>query len=158
LSVNKKHVCEIWPVLFIVQGQSIWIFVHIVNLLIYRYLYTIGQILDHCADLGALWKKELRLIYLTPDGGNVFPNKPTKMNKQNQTEAEQEWKELMSGWGALYRGPQSLQDPKGVNSSISLREAVQKLQPEPGDEEFVALLQSIVKSIYDTEEILPCQT
>ena len=123
-----------------------------------KYLYTIGQILDHCADLGALWKKELRLIYLTPDGGNVFPNKPTKMNKQNQTEAEQEWKELMSGWGALYRGPQSLQDPKGVNSSISLREAVQKLQPEPGDEEFVALLQSIVKSIYDTEEILPCQT
>ena len=90
------------------------------------------------------------------------------MNKQNQTEAEQEWKELqitscpilafivpycflqcfncpetllfettfqelMSGWGALYRGPQSLQDPKGVNSSISLREAVQKLQPEPRD-------------------------
>lgn len=33
-----------------------------------KYLYTMGQILDEIRDHGALWKKELKLIYLTPCG------------------------------------------------------------------------------------------
>ena len=57
-----------------------------------------------------------------------------------------------TAWNAIYLGP------KGPRSSISLREAVRKLQPTPDDEEFVALLQSIVKAIYETEEIPPCQS
>ena len=37
----------------------------------YKYLYTVGQILDYRSDgrdLEALWNKKLRLLYLAPDG------------------------------------------------------------------------------------------
>lgn len=97
----------------------------------HKYLYTAGQILDHCSDLDALWEKELRLIYITPNG---------KLPHDEFCAADRFY---------LH--------PKGAGS-IDLRRAVWELQPEPGDEEFVALLRSIVKAIYDTEEIPPCQT
>lgn len=42
-------------------------------------------------------------------------------------------------------------------TSISLREAVRKLQPKPGDEEYVKLLQSIIAAIYPAEETPSCQ-
>lgn len=41
-------------------------------------------------------------------------------------------------------------------TSISLRKAVGELQPKPGDEEYVELLQSIIAAIYTAEETPSC--
>lgn len=101
-----------------------------------KYLYTVGQILDRCDDLEALWSRELRLVYLTPDGENVFPNIPRKKDKQK-------WEGLKSKWDALYVGPCGPHS----SASINLRSAVQGLQPKPGDELFVEMLQSIISKI-----------
>lgn len=103
----------------------------------HKYLYTAGQILDNCSDLDALWEKELQLIYITPYG--------TKPHS-----------ELLAAKG-FYLPPTDT-DNLDERSSIDLMYAVRTLQPKTGDEEFVALLKSIVKAIYGAEEILPCQS
>lgn len=87
----------------------------------HKYLYTIGQILDKCPDLDALWKKELHLVYITPKG---------KMPHSKLLSATR-----------FYLHPMD-------SESISLREAVRGLDCK---EEHARLLQSIISAIYDTE-------
>ena len=106
----------------------------------HKYLYTIGQILEHhpkAEDIQKLWQKGLKLVYLTPYGDNIISD--SFFSKKG------------IAWNAIYRGP------KGPRSSISLRKAIRELQPEPGDEEFVKLLQSIIKEIYPEKEMPSCQ-
>ena len=103
-----------------------------------KYLYTVGQLLDHHpGSLQELWDAPLRLIYLTPDGGNVLPNSSRKKRTQEQVEAEQDFKQQ---WDKLYRGP------NGSDSSISLKASVDTLRAT-GDE-LARLLAEIIEAIY----------
>lgn len=93
----------------------------------YKYLYTIGQILDCCPDstclkefLKELWGKELRLIYITPNG-ELLPNE-------------------LSECAPFYIRPEHL-------GSICLKTAVSNLKPEDGGEEYLQTLQAIVREI-----------
>lgn len=95
----------------------------------YKYLYTAGQILDKCSDLDALWKKELRLIYITPNG-------------------EQPHEDLITA-PCFYLRPQN------SKKSVSLTDAVLSLEPGSDDGEYVQILRSIISKIYDKEEITP---
>lgn len=110
----------------------------------YKYLYTMGQIMDHHPDtdsLKGLWNYPIRLIYLTPDGGNVFPIKPKRNDKQKQTEKELEWEKLRQDWEKLYLGP------NGIESSVSLAAAGEYLGGKQKDE-LARLLSDIIKDIY----------
>ena len=112
-----------------------------------KYIYTLGQLLDHHdGDLETLWKAPMRLIYLTPDGKNVFPGSPRRKNKQDQEKAERQWKERKQEWDQFYLGP------KGVNSSVSLVKAEKNLRCM--EEEYAQLLADIIAAIYlpDMEE------
>lgn len=88
----------------------------------HKYLYTVGQILDRYPDLDALWEKELRLVYITPNGTPPHPK--------------------------LLSAVHFYLHPKG-KESISLREAVRELQPAPGGEAFIDMLKLIISDIYD---------
>lgn len=106
-----------------------------------KYIYTLGQLLDHHdGDLETLWKAPMRLIYLTPDGKNVFPGSPRRKNKQDQEKAERQWKERKQEWDQFYLGP------KGVNSSVSLVKAEKNLRCM--EEEYAQLLADIIAAIY----------
>ena len=90
----------------------------------YKYLYTIGQILDACPDVNdrkALWQKKLRLIYITPNG-----EKPH---------------ESLMNCGGFYIHPENL-------GSICLKTAVPLLKPEPGLEGYLLMLRSLTEEIY----------
>lgn len=107
----------------------------------YKYLYTVGQLLDrHSKDMPNLWKKQLRLVYLTPDGAGIFPEESKKKGKQKQGEATQEWTELYIG-------------PTDIDSSISLKDSVSLLEKiaDSGDE-YAQLLAEIIKAIYLPEK------
>lgn len=88
----------------------------------HKYLYTVGQILDRYPDLDALWKKEVQLVYITPNG---------ELPPKNLLSADH-----------FYLHPKE----KG---SISLRKAVCELQPAPGGEAFIDMLKLIISDIYD---------
>lgn len=98
----------------------------------YKYLYTAGQILDHCSEasgpegvkqkLEELWNKEIRLIYITPDG-------------------ESPHKDLLECRG-FYIHP----DDTG---SICLKRAVKELKAGCGREEpYVQMLKNVIMEIY----------
>lgn len=101
----------------------------------HKYLYTAGQILEHhSGEMQDLWEKPLRLIYLTTDGGRVFPKKSRKKEKQ-------EWEEIRLKWKKLYVGP------NGTDSSVSLATAREYLGTEEKDD-FARLLYDILGEIY----------
>ena len=86
-----------------------------------KYLYTMGQLLDYREALkkkspnlknDTLWKRPLKLIYLTPYGKGVFPNESMK------------GEELKEEWQSLYVGP------KATDSSVSLQAAKEYLEKE----------------------------
>lgn len=107
----------------------------------YKYLYTVGQLLEHhSGGMQTLWKKPLRLVYLTPNGDRVFPSKPRKKDKQKQDMARQEWEELRKKWKELYVGPD------GINSSVSLKASVSGLRDTEDD--LARLLANIITGIY----------
>ena len=90
----------------------------------YKYLYTVSQILEACPgenDLKALWDKDLRLVYITPNGET--PHEDLMMCKN------------------FYIHPTD-------SRSICLKKAVAELEPEENLAEYLQLLQAIVKEIY----------
>lgn len=90
----------------------------------YKYLYTVSQILEACPgenDLKALWDKDLRLVYITPNG--EMPHEDLMMCKN------------------FYIHPTD-------SRSICLKKAVAELEPEENLAEYLQLLQAIVKEIY----------
>lgn len=99
----------------------------------HKYLYTLGQILDKCPDLDALWKKELQLVYITPKG-------KTPHSK------------LLSAT-RFYLHPENA-------DSISLRDAVTSLDrvDDDSDGALAKLLQSIITEIYPAKEVSSCQS
>lgn len=67
----------------------------------YKYLYTMGQLLDDCADNGdALWGLPLKPIYLTPDGkcpnGFSSVNLRDAMAKLKRTSPEDQYIQLLA--------------------------------------------------------------
>lgn len=109
-----------------------------------KYLYTMGQLLDYREALekespnlknDTLWKRPLKLIYLTPDGGGLFPE------ESRRKENKEKWEEIRPKWETLYVGP------KGTDSSVSLRAAKKYL--EDGKKGVLAeLLVEILGGIY----------
>ena len=106
----------------------------------YKYLYTVGQLLDnHFGEIRDLWQKPLKLIYLTPDGGRVFPQKSRKKDKQEQEDAERKWVELRLKWDSLYIGP------NGADSSVSLETSALWLRRQDA---YAKLLADIITELY----------
>lgn len=99
-----------------------------------KYLYTVGQLLDRCDNLDALWNRKLRLIYLTPKGESVLPQKPRKMDQA-------EWNDLEAKWQALYALPNG--------KSISLWDAVPWLREERKGDEYAQFLAGILTKIFE---------
>lgn len=111
----------------------------------HKYLYTVGQLLDnHAGEIRDLWHKPLKLIYLTPDGGRVFPQKPRKKGGQEQETAEQKWAELRLRWDSLYIDPND--DPNDADSSVSLKTAAIWLREQDA---CARLLADIITELYE---------
>lgn len=100
----------------------------------YKYIYTAGQILDSCRNvkaLEALWKKKLRLIYITPYGKSPHSD--------------------LLKYENFYIQPCCPLNAK----SIKLQTAVQALKPESGEsggEKYLELLKDIIREIYGEEK------
>lgn len=92
-----------------------------------KYLFTLGQLVNYLNKGNHLWTKHLRLVYITPYG------KPPHRN-------------LLAATG-FYLWPKDNEK----NGSISLQEAIQKLNPENGNKEYVQLLKSIAEDILHEE-------
>ena len=89
----------------------------------YKYLYTVSQILEACPgenDLKALWDKDLRLVYITPNG--EMPHEDLMMCKN------------------FYIHPTD-------SRSICLKKPSRN-RAEENLAEYLQLLQAIVKEIY----------
>lgn len=86
-----------------------------------KYLYSLGQLVDHLDKGGKLWNRELQLVYITPSGASPHDDLLVATD--------------------FYLHPKD-------SESISLREAVRGLDCK---EEHARLLQSIISAIYDTE-------
>lgn len=103
-----------------------------------KYLYTIGQILDYLYEgeekLHEIWNKELKLIYITPDGKGL----------QNI---------IAPGWKDFYISTDD------VGGCVSLREALSTLEELMKNEKYIekngdyaGLLISIIKELYPEQK------
>lgn len=98
-----------------------------------KYLYSLGQLVDHLDKGGKLWNRELQLVYITPSGAPPHDDLLTATN--------------------FYRHPKD-------SGSISLRDAVTSLDrvDDDSDGALARLLQSIITEIYPAKEVPSCQT
>lgn len=101
----------------------------------YKYLYTMGQLLDKASDDRDFWEKPLRLIYITPDGDSIVPK---------HYDLSEEEKAV---WEKFYVSPDHTQ-----NTSVSLKKVPSYLRKTYKEEEYALLVSDIIEEIYGEEE------
>ena len=101
----------------------------------YKYLYTMGQLLDKVSDDSDFWEKPLKLIYITPYGGRIVPE-----NYHLSVEEKTIWEKF-------YVSPDHMPD-----TSVSLKRVPSYLRKTYKEEEYALLVSDIIEAIYGEEK------
>lgn len=119
----------------------------------YKYLYTVGQILDCTKDvpLDRLWEKKLRLLYIMPEGklSELYPVSMIESGRNKYDDVEEEAKK-----SNCKQDYDKIRKEIIDKMSIDLYKAVESLETGrdgKDDTEYLEMLKCIIKKIYREE-------